>query len=97
MDRSNAIVLIILVLLVVAAAIFYTNAGQNHRSVSIGLCELLCQNITSSASYNGSAFCASENISYGYSCAISQSVDNSLCSNQQTVFVNNNCNLVSVG
>jgi hypothetical protein len=97
MDRANAIVLIILVLLVAAAAWFYTNTGENHRTVSIGLCELICQNITS-GNYNGSSFCAARNISgYGYSCAISSSVNSSLCNVSPTVYVNKNCNLVSVG
>ncbi len=96
MDRSNMIVLIVVILLVVAAAWFYTNAGENHRSVSIGLCELLCQNKTS-GSYNGSPFCASRNISYSYSCAVSPNVNSSLCGNQQTVYVDKSCTLIAVG
>lgn len=96
MDRANLIVLVILLLLVIAAVLFYTNPGEQHRSISIGLCELKCQNITA-GTYNGSSFCVSKNISFGYSCAISSSTNPSLCSSSPTVYVNSNCQLVSVG
>ncbi len=98
MDKANTIMLLFLVVMVVAAALFYTNTGENHRSISIGLCELKCQNITSGPSYNGSSFCAAQNMSFGYSCAITTHANSSLCNgNPQTVYVNNNCQLVSVG
>lgn len=96
MDKANAIVIIVVVLLVAAAALFYTNAGENHRAVSIGLCELKCQNMTA-GNYSGGTICASQNISYGYSCAISSSVNSSICDNKQTVYVNANCQLIDVG
>ena len=96
MDRASLIVLAVLAILVIVAAIFYTNAGENHRSVAIGLCEIECQNVTASSNtYNN--FCAAKNISYGYSCAISQTENSSICGNQATIYVNNNCQLVSVG
>ncbi len=96
MDRANAIVLIILILLVVAAALFYTNPGENHRTVSVGLCELKCQNLTANgATYSN--YCAATDISYGYSCAISQKVNSSICGNPTTVYVTNSCELVAVG
>ena len=96
MDKANAIVLIILVLLVVAAALFYTNTGENHRMVSVGSCELKCQNLTASgATYSN--YCAAKDISYGYSCAISQNVNASICGNTTTIYVTNSCELLDVG
>ncbi len=96
MYKANAIVLIVLVVLVVAAALFYTNTGENHRTVSVGLCELECQNITAhGATYTN--YCAAKNISYGYSCAISQTANSSICGNPTTVYVTDSCQLVDVG
>ncbi len=95
MDRGNTIVIIIIVLLVVAAAVFYTDTGQSHRAVSIGICELACQNVTSSG-YRGGSFCISQNISFGYSCALSPVINQSICTTSPTVYVNSGCQLVGV-
>ncbi|MCL4406698.1 MAG: hypothetical protein M1573_01500 [Candidatus Parvarchaeota archaeon] len=99
MEKAYSISLIIILLLVVIAVIFYTNPYENHRSIAIGLCELACrhaiQNATSSSSISGS--CLYENISYGYSCAVSASQNESICGNANTVYVSNTCTLGSVG
>ncbi len=89
------IVILIIVALVIAAAVFYTNTGENHRAVAIGMCELECNNVTASG-YNGSSYCLSQNISFGYSCALSQSVNPSLCSSKPTIYVSGSCQLVGV-
>ncbi len=95
MDKGNTIVMVIIVVLVVAAAIFYMNPSENHRAVAVGICELACQNVTA-LHYNGSSFCISHNISFGYSCALSASTNPSLCNSAPTIYVGSNCQLVGV-
>ncbi len=96
MDKSYAIVLAIVFVLVVAAVIFYTNPAQNHKQIAIALCEIQCNhlNVTTTGQNN---FCASQNISYGYSCAVSSTRNPSICNNNNTIYVNTNCQLVSIG
>ncbi len=96
MDKSYAAVLAAVFVLVFAAIIFYTNPAQSHKQIAIGLCEIQCQhlNVTSTGQNN---FCAAKNISYGYSCAVSNSANAGLCNNTNSVYVDTNCQLVYVG
>ena len=95
-DKSAVTVMVILFVLVVAAIIFYTNPAENQRQIAVGLCEISCHNVTANHTSH-SNFCVSKNISYGYSCAISAVSNASVCSNQKTVYINNNCQLIAVG
>ncbi|MCL4399346.1 hypothetical protein M1293_02455 [Candidatus Parvarchaeota archaeon] len=96
MDKGYFAVMAVLLLLVIAAILFYTNPGLTQRQNAIGLCELHCQNVTSGkASY--SSLCISKNFSYGYSCAISDSANESVCGQEKTIYVSPSCGLVSVG
>jgi hypothetical protein len=91
MDRSFFVVLVIVALLFLAAALFYINPGENHRAVAVGLCELKCQNVTASNS-SINDYCAAQNISFGYACAISNAKLN-VCNSTNAVFVSSSCQL----
>ncbi len=96
MDKGYYAVLIIIVALVVAAAIFYTNPYENHRQISIGLCELECHHLTANSTLITTNTCAENNISFGYSCAIANSSSANVCSNTNEIYLNYNCVLTAV-
>ncbi len=87
--------LMIVFLLIIAAAFFYTNPAETHKQVAIGLCELHCDNITKT-NPNVNNVCLDKNVSYGYACAISNSVNQSICGVSNTIYLNNKCTIVSI-
>ncbi len=96
MDRAGITVLLVLLVLVVAAVIFYTNPAENHRQVAIGLCELTCQNRTSSGiNYSGVCIKNSTSFVFGYGCAVSSSQNVPDCGSP-TVYVDSKCQLIGV-
>ena len=94
MDKGYYAVLIILVTLIIAAAIFYTNPYESHRQIAIGVCELECQNIASNSTITSNS-CIKENVSFGYSCAVTSSSSN-VCTNTNEINLNYNCGLLNV-
>ncbi|MDP8012558.1 MAG: hypothetical protein RAK22_00450 [Nanoarchaeota archaeon] len=101
MDKPFVIVIGIVFLLIILVAVFYMDPYEQHREVAIGLCELQCNRImhNSSATIDVShgQYCLSKDLIFNYNCAVSSVENQSLCGSGYTVFLNNQCQLISVG
>ncbi|MBE5727950.1 hypothetical protein IHE50_00850 [Candidatus Parvarchaeota archaeon] len=93
MNKSEIIIIAIVFILVVGAIIFYSDPSIQHKEVAQGLCELQCQNLTR-ATGTVSNSCISNDIAYGYGCAVSNSSLKSTCTSKDTIVVNSKCSLL---
>lgn len=92
MDKSQAVILGVVFALIVAAVVFYNSGSENHLQIARVVCQLKCQNLSSSSSIPDQT-CIAKNISYGYSCAVSSNLSAYVCSTSNTIYLNQNCQL----
>ncbi len=95
MNKSETIIIAIVFILIIGAIIFYSDPTIQHREVAQGLCELQCQNLSRTTGTIPNS-CISNDIAYGYGCAVSNSSLKSTCTSKDTVIVNSKCTLIGL-
>lgn len=93
MDKSEAIIIAIISVLLIAAIVFYSDPAIQHREIAQGFCELQCQNVTRATGSVANS-CLSNDIAYGYGCAVSNASLASSCTSKNIVIVSSGCTLL---
>ncbi|MCW1294023.1 MAG: hypothetical protein OH316_00920 [Candidatus Parvarchaeota archaeon] len=93
MNKSEIIIITILFVLVAAVIVFYSDPSIQHKEIAEGICELQCQNVTRAVGSVANS-CLSNDIAYGYGCAVSNASLVSTCTAKNTIIVSKGCTLL---